>query len=241
MNDENKKELFRMVKTVFAGYGKSAPDAETFDAFILFLKPFPMATIRAALAQHCDSSEFAPTAAVIARRCKELDGRPSADEAWSVALQGANEAETVVWTAETARAFFACKPILDAGDKIGARMAFRDAYNRLVADARTRREPVKWDVSPGTDPQRREAALQAAGQAGQIAYTPRPALPGPESETQQKKIAGKISALLARLKSNAFKEREKQRAAEIERRRLETEQRKSDIAEAVRKYGKESA
>lgn len=242
MNDETRKELFRMVKTVYAGYGKGIPDPETFDAFVLFLEPFPLATIRAALAEHCNRSGFAPTAAVIAGRCREMDGRPTADEAWAIALRGVDEAETVVWTTETMRAFYVCKPVLDTGDKIGARMAFRDVYNRLVADARTQREPVKWEVSLGTDVQRREVALSTARAAGLVAWTAAPALEGPDGVSGEKRqeVSRKVRELLASLRSGQ-KKRDRQRVREIERQRLETVRRKSEIAGAVAAYGEKVA
>ena len=187
MNNEIRKELFRMVKTVYAGYGKGIPDSETFDAFVLFLEPFTLQIIRRALADHCSSSEFAPVAAVIARRCRELDGRPTADEAWAVALQSVDEAETVVWTTETMKAFYVCKPVLDAGDKIGARMAFRDAYSRFVAEARTSREPVKWEISLGSDAQRRDVVLMTAQAAGLITWNAAPVLEGTDDVFEEKR------------------------------------------------------
>src|SRR3546814_7492643 len=60
------------------------------------------------------------------------DGRPGADEAWALAYRAADEAETVIWTEETAQALAAAWPVLQAGDKVGARMAFKGAYDRLV-------------------------------------------------------------------------------------------------------------
>jgi hypothetical protein len=90
------------------------------------------------------------------------DGRPGADEAWTTALLASDEAETVVWTEETAQAMFVAQPVLRAGDKVGARMAFKNAYDRLVADARHARRPAHWHASLGQDPARRERALQGA-------------------------------------------------------------------------------
>lgn len=237
MDNETKEKLFRMLKTVMAGYGKPAPDQEIFAAWIEFLKPYPLQLIRRSLADHCSSSEFAPVAAVIAKRCKELDGRPTADEAWAVALQSVDEAETVVWTTETAQAFYACKPVLIAGDKVGARMAFRDAYNRFVAEARTSRIPVKWDVSLGSDAQRRDVALMTAQAAGLITWKAGPALEGPDdvSEEKRQEASQKVRELLASLRSGQEKW-DRQRALEIERQRQEIAQRKNDVARAVAAY-----
>ena len=94
------------------------------------------------------------------------DGRPGADEAWSLIPQ--DEAKSVVWTAEMAQAFGVVLPLLDTGDKVGARLAFREAYNRLVANARDAGEPVNWSPSLGHDAKSREAALIEAVDRGHI-------------------------------------------------------------------------
>lgn len=96
------------------------------------------------------------------------DGRPDADEAWSTAFLAQDEAETVVWTAETAQAMRAALPLLASGDKVGARMAFKAAYDRLLAKARAEHRPVQWLPSLGHDPLRREQALSTAARAGQL-------------------------------------------------------------------------
>ena len=44
---------------------------------------------------------------------------------------------------------------LDAGDKIGARMAFLSAYDRLLQVARDTLRPCEWAVSIGWDGDRR--------------------------------------------------------------------------------------
>ena len=245
MDNETKENLFRMLKTVMAGYGKPAPDREIFAAWIEFLKPYPLQLVRRALADHCASSDFAPVAAVIAKRCKEMDGRPTADEAWAVALQSVDEAETVVWTTETAQAFYACKPILDARDKVGARMAFRDAYNRLVADARISRTPVKWEVSLGRNAERQQMAINAAQAAGLISHEwSFPLLENSRNdaitEENRQVIGAKVRDLLAHLKSAS--DRQQARKAELlEKQRQETQRRKSEIEAAVAAYERGAA
>jgi hypothetical protein len=51
---------------------------------------------------------------------------------------------------------------LDGGDKIGARMAFIDAYQRFVGQAREDAKPVNWHVSVGFDANRRIQAVTKA-------------------------------------------------------------------------------
>lgn len=76
------------------------------------------------------------TLAAILQRVQAADGRPGKDEAWAIAMTTNDEYETVVLTDEIQLALAAAKPVLDAGDKIGARMAFISAYERFVGQSR---------------------------------------------------------------------------------------------------------
>ena len=102
------------------------------------------------------------TLAAILQRVNAADGRPGRDEAWSIALQAGDEFDTVVMTAEIQKALSAASPILEQGDKVGARMAFLSAYDRHCAEARNQGAPVKWEVSLGFDPDRRRIAIENA-------------------------------------------------------------------------------
>jgi len=73
-----------------------------------------------------------------------------------------DEFETVVLTDEIQLALAAAKPVLDAGDKIGARMAFISAYERFVCQSREDAKPVNWHVSVGFDANRRIQAVTRA-------------------------------------------------------------------------------
>ena len=90
----------------------------------------------------------------------------SANEAWAVALPALDEAATVVWTPEIAKAFEVARPILEGGDKIGARMAFIPAYDRLIDQAKRESRTPSYEVSAGWDVNMREVAMQQAVTAG---------------------------------------------------------------------------
>lgn len=94
------------------------------------------------------------------------DGRPGAEEAWAMIPR--DEATSVVWTEEMAQAYGVASPLLDEGDKIGARMAFKEAYAKLVSDARDRKLPPKWTPSLGEDVNGRQLALIDAVRAGRM-------------------------------------------------------------------------
>ncbi|GFM89304.1 hypothetical protein PSCICO_47030 [Pseudomonas cichorii] len=102
------------------------------------------------------------TTGAIMQRVHAADGRPGKDEAWSIALAAGDESDTVVMTAEIRQAMTAAQPILAGRDKVGARMAFLSAYERLVAQARAEARPVSWSVSLGFDAGRRIAAIESA-------------------------------------------------------------------------------
>ncbi len=96
------------------------------------------------------------------------DGRPGAEEAWS--MMPFDERQSVVWSDEMAAAFGICGPLLSRGDKVAARMAFKEAYTRLVAESRDLGKRVRWTPSLGHDKAGREAVLIAAVEAGRLTY-----------------------------------------------------------------------
>lgn len=108
------------------------------------------------------------TLADILQRLQSTDGHPEPNEAWSVALSATDEADTVCMTNEIQLAMAASMPVFRAGDKVGARMAFISAYQRLVDTARREQKPVVWQLSIGHDQQRRVAAIDDAARLGRL-------------------------------------------------------------------------
>jgi hypothetical protein len=127
------------------------------------------------------------------------DGRPGAEEAWALIPQ--DEAGSTVWTDEMAQAYGVARHLLSEGDSIGARMAFKESYGRLVAQARDDGKPVNWTASLGHDPHGREAVLQEAVRLGRLSMTHATDLmPGIEDRRPallagQKKVAALIGSL----------------------------------------------
>lgn len=111
------------------------------------------------------------------------DGRPGAEEAW--AMLPKSESESAVWSAEMSQAFGVASGLLDAGEVVAARMAFKETYTRMVAQARDAGEPVAWQVSLGHDPRGREPVLLAAVEAKRISLAAArshcPTLPAPSA------------------------------------------------------------
>lgn len=140
--------------------------------FFKALGQYSIEQFRMGLNGHCIDKQrgrFTPKPADIIEQIDGAtggDGRPSDDEAWAIALTSQDEADTVVWTQETAEAFGICQPVMATGDKVGARMAFKDAYNRLVAASRQSGSPAKWNASLGWDMERRAKVIEKAATAG---------------------------------------------------------------------------
>lgn len=94
------------------------------------------------------------------------DGRPGVEEAWAMIPR--DEAATVVWTDEMAKAWGVARPLLEMGEDVAARMAFKEHYGAAVQRARDERKPVCWMASLGHDAHGRASALLAAVQEGKL-------------------------------------------------------------------------
>lgn len=109
-------------------------------------------------------------------------GRPGANEAWATALSALDERNTVVWTEEMAQAWEVARPVIVGGDEIGGRMAFKDAYERLVRAAREERRTPTVTVSMGWDAELRAAGVEKAVKLGYMPQSEAAAyLPAPKS------------------------------------------------------------
>ncbi|WPQ34359.1 MULTISPECIES: hypothetical protein [Achromobacter] len=144
------------------------------------------------------------------------DGRPDADEAWAIAMRADDEAVTVVWTDEISQALTAARPVLARGDEVGARMAFKAAYGRLLTQARKELRPVRWVASLGHDLAQREAVLQHAVDLGQL---PAPHVagllppPGAEFGAPDDEVAAENIRKLHQMLAKAITPSEKRRRA----------------------------
>lgn len=94
-------------------------------------------------------------------------GHPGAEEAWSICARCLNDERlTVVWTREMAQSFGVALGL--KSDAVAARMAFKEAYTALTAQARLEGRMPVWSVSPGTDKDGRELAILDAVEKGRI-------------------------------------------------------------------------
>lgn len=115
-------------------------------------------------------------------------GLPSADEAFGLLAEGwRNEALTVVVPEIAMQAAgMGAFGLFQAGDKTGARMAFREAYVRLAADVRE----ARWTVSAGSDREQRTRAVEAAVRDGRLTAQRAAAYLPAEAAEERLQLAG---------------------------------------------------
>lgn len=251
MRNEDYDEFAALLDEAYDLIGSGANKIISGGAKSLFFKAlaqYPLPAVRKALVAHCMDKErgrFTPKPADIISQIEgggSSDGRPGPEEAWAIAITSRDESETVVWTPEIAEAFVICRPVMDMGDDVGARMAFKDAYNRLVSEARSSGIPARWNASIGWDIDKRTAKLTKAVTAG-LLQAPQVAalLPAPVGEPVQDE---KARAQLAKIKEMmASMQVEKSRESELhsERERNATQKIKARLNALTANYKKQDA
>lgn len=191
MRDSEKAQFLKMMQATLAIYDKS-PTTETVTLWWNLLRGYEFADVENAFGQYLKSAEgrFSPKPASIISiiDARRPDGRPGADEAW--AMIPMDEHTSAVMSQEMAEALHIAQPLLDAGDKIAARMAFKEAYVRIV-DA-NKRAGVKpsWFPSLGQDKEGREAALAEAVRLGRLSANHAIGLLPPEKIAPMLQVAG---------------------------------------------------
>lgn len=240
MNQADFPEFTALLDSVAALLGKPSPGTQQSAMFFRVLAGYPLDSVRQALDAHLRDPQrgrfFPAPADVIAKIEDSGPKHPSADEAWAIAIKARDEAETVVWTSQMAQAWGICKPVMDGGDEVGARMAFKSAYERITADAKRDRLPIQWVVSEGFDKERRIAAVQQAESCGLLLPSAaREALPllehhGAQIGPMPDHIREQLTALREAIVSKDTGPSRDELA------RQETERRKAETREQIEKY-----
>lgn len=105
----------------------------------------------------------------IMQQMDNMDGRPSAEEAWALAVKSLDENLTIALTQETQEAWSSgASELLDIGDKFNASRAYIEKYNQLVAAARDKNVPISWFVSLGDDKDQRDNVVRQAYKENKI-------------------------------------------------------------------------
>jgi hypothetical protein len=227
--------------------GAPAPTAVQKAMFFRALAAHPLEEVRAGLDAHLRDpkrGQFLPMPADVIAQINGIvadDGRPGAEEAWAQAFRATDEAATVVWSSEMAEAFGIVRPLALAGDEVAARMAFKEAYARLVSVAREHRVPASWTVTLGLDNERRNAALLPHVQTGRIdgalllqaarGLDEVLALPPTEKTQANRDARDRARAVLMRIRAEEAERKARPSAQQIDRER--TNALKADAASKV--------
>ena len=167
MNKDDVKPFHDLFESVMPIYRMEASKGTKLIWWNL-LNKYSLELISQAFEEHVKVNNRSITPADILAMIEKIspDGRPGADEAW--ALIPRREADTVVITEEMATALRAAQPLLDEGDQIAARMAFKGAYVTAVDQAKRAQIPAKWFISMGWDIEGRLAPVSEALMLGRI-------------------------------------------------------------------------
>lgn len=131
------------------------------------------------------------TLAAIIERVQAADGMPGAEEAW--AIMSRPESDTIVITEQMGEAMQSARALLEDGDKIGARMAFKDAYTRILNEARERPIKPHWFVSLGHDKEGRAQPIAEAVRTGKLTLDHSLKLLSPDSKAQVLQLTGNVN------------------------------------------------
>lgn len=169
MRDSEKAKFLKMMQATLAMYDKTAT-TETVGLWWNLIGCYEFADVEQAFGQYLKSAEgrFSPKPASIISIIDAMrpDGRPGADEAW--AMIPMDEYTSAVMTQEMAEALHIAQPLLNAGDKIAARMSFREAYNRIVDSNKRNGVKPSWFPSLGQDKEGRDSVLADAVRLGRM-------------------------------------------------------------------------
>lgn len=202
------------------------------------LREHQRAEIEQALARCRSELTGRLTLAAILERMPSANEFLSPNEAWALALSGEDDMDTIVWTEEVAAAMGVARPVLDLGDKVGARMAFIGAYEREIAQAKAEGRKPKWTVSLGYSPERRQDAISEAVKMGRLeAPKVEHLLPAPHGfknpdETDTPEEKARVKANINFLRSLLEDDGSAKQEAELERRRQEEIRRQELIEQA---------
>ena len=163
-----KTEIAKVITLLTAEYGLEQFTRDRIDMWMRALSDFPAGSVAKSAENYMRTNKFKPQLADIVQGCMTQvpNAWISADEAW--ALMPKSEMDSCMLTDESARAMAAATPLLEGGDRVAARMAFKGAYDRLVETAKVEgRQPVFFP-SLGTDVAGRAAMLGSAVKARKL-------------------------------------------------------------------------
>lgn len=160
MNDADKREFLDALTMVGEIYDQSAQQVrKKSPIYWEALRHRTIGEVKTALNDHVrdpDRGRFFPKPADIEAQMQSVELWPDAEEAWAMCPK--DEYTSAAITEEAAQALGVAQDLINDGDMIAARMAFKSAYNRLVDEARREGKKPHWFVTLGHDKDGRYAA-----------------------------------------------------------------------------------
>lgn len=252
MFDETDFDQFvELLDAAYSLHSKTLP-ANAKALFFRSLDAYPLAVVRKALDAHVKDpqrGQFPPKPADLIAQIEGASGndaRPGPEEAWAIAVQAFDEASTVVLNEEIAEALGTARPIFEIGDEVGARMAFKEVYVRLVSKARASGVSPHWWPSLGSQVDARHVAIERAIVQGLLpasAPVVQSMLPAPADATpllsavSSKPEARKTLDALRKLLARDLEQEERQRQDRLQIERDAVDARKADLRDQAESRG----
>ena len=187
MNASNKPFFGRLIAKLALNLGREISD-DLIDVFFKSLEHYEIDDIKqAAIKINATFKKFPVVADFHELLADKSAQHVGEDEAWAIAVRMFNENETVIVTDEITAAWGIAEPVYSLGDKIGARMAFKDAYSRADKSA----APV-WRVLPGYDKALRHQRVSDAVIMGRLPESALEQFPALENANPAALVAGFI-------------------------------------------------
>jgi hypothetical protein len=158
VTEDDKARFHKLVTGVMLNYDKTASD----DLLAIWWSQMDgcqFADVERAMIQHMRSEKFAPRLADVLGRMPQTSNAafPGPEEAWGMCPK---DEDVTAWVfPEMISAYVACQWQREAGDMIGARMAFIEAYKRETAYARGLPAWFISDANNTTQEQREQSRM----------------------------------------------------------------------------------
>lgn len=195
MNNNQLVEFSDLMDSVMPVY-RMEVSAATKKIWWALLVKFELQDVAQAFAEHLRVNSNTITPADIIKQLDRIrpDGRLGVEEAW--AMMARDESETVVVTEEMMEAMRFAQPLLNEGDQIGARMAFKEAYLYIVDTNRRTGVVPRWFPSIGTDKESRDKAVSEAVRLGRLPASHAIGLMAPDKVPTMLEMAGEKALAL---------------------------------------------
>lgn len=164
MIDTDNAEFLKIMNSCGTVYNRKVTN-ELLEIYWNQLMDYSIQDVSLATKKYLKTGKFFPTIADLIELLPNNNNHIGADEAWTIVIESMDEYKTVIATEEIMQAREIAMDIYNDGDKTGARMAFRDAYNRIISNTTTK---PKWFISAGFDAATRAQAIEKAVSLGRL-------------------------------------------------------------------------